>query len=98
MIDHEETTYLQKMQKVCTFDNISDFWHRWLNLPHSDPRKIFCERNYSHTIVRKIGNDKTIEAIAVFEEGVFPTWEDEVNIHGCDFSLKMGKLKLDVVA
>jgi translation initiation factor 4E len=88
-IDVEETSYIQKMQKICTFDNLDTFLYCWQNLPHSDPRQIFCERNQTHQITRKVTNDRTIEAIAVFEDGINPTWEDPINAEGSDFSVKL---------
>ncbi len=77
---------------------MDNFWYSWSNLPHSDPSKIFCERGQHQTIVKKVGNDKTIEAIAVFEEGITPIWEDPINTIGVDFSVKLGKINLEMVA
>jgi hypothetical protein len=45
-----------------------------------------------------VGNEKTIEALAVFEDGIRPTWEDPVNAVGVDFSIKIPKIGLPLVA
>ena len=85
--DTNETVYLQKIQSIFTFHTAEDFWHHWSTLPHCDPRKLFSNYQENYTTVVE-GLNKTVEAFALFEEGVNPTWEDPVNTLGADFSIK----------
>jgi hypothetical protein len=102
MWDQNETTdttedlYLMKVQQVCTFSTAEAFLKEWTHLPHNDPRKLFSnyKENYSQLTE---GFNKQIEALALFEEGVNPTWEDPVNLKGADFSIKR-TFNLDVLA
>ena len=93
--DINETVYLQKIQSICSFSTAEDFWHLWNALPHSDPRKLFSNYNDNYSTVVE-GLNKTVEALALFEEGVNPTWEDPVNTMGADFSVKI-RINLDTL-
>lgn len=84
---NDTSNYSSNMQKVGTFSTMWDFLQHWENLPHSTPDFYFS--NFKENLERRIeGVPAPIEAVGVFQEGVFPAWEDSVNAKGSDFSFR----------
>ena len=75
--------FLNYMENIGSFETLHSFWQHWHVLPHSDPTKLFFNRKEN---VRKViaERHKHIDGIGLFEEGVQPAWEDEVNKNGSD--------------
>ena len=84
---NDTSNYASNMQTVGTFSTMWDFLQHWENLPHSTPDFYFS--NFKENLERRIeGVPAPIEAVGVFQEGVFPAWEDPVNAKGSDFSFR----------
>jgi hypothetical protein len=81
---------------VSTFTTAEEFLSDWHHLPHNDPRNLFSNYTEDYSQLTE-GFNKQTEALALFEEGVNPTWEDAVNEKGADFSVKR-TFNLDVLA
>jgi hypothetical protein len=49
--DINETVYLMKVQQVCAFKTIEEFWNLWSTLPHSDPRNLFSNYQEGYSLL-----------------------------------------------
>jgi hypothetical protein len=66
---------------------VEEFWSDWNHLPHRDPKNLFTLYHENSCQLTE-GFNKQTEALALFEEGIKPTWEDPLNEKGADFSVK----------
>jgi hypothetical protein len=83
----DTSNYRSNMAVVGCFGTMWDFLQHWENLPHSTPNFFFS--NYKENTERRIeGLQAPIEAVGLFENGVCPAWEDQINAKGSDFSFR----------
>lgn len=76
-----------KIEQIGEFSSLLAFWQHWHHLPHADPRQLFYSP--AEGKLKKVQpRDKPIDSIAIFEEGVDPTWEDPQNESGSDLTIR----------
>jgi hypothetical protein len=70
------------MQKVGWFKDIVTFWQIWSTIPISHLEKFFFDPSTQNLPIYKVGEkeiEKRISSLGIFQSGVKPMWEDEVN-------------------
>lgn len=79
-------SYAENTKKLIEFDNIEDFWKIFNNIPI--PTQMFSEYG-----VKKVlkSTKETPAAISLFRKNSYPTWEDESNVKGFEWSLRKYK-------
>jgi len=86
LYDHTKSdsdTYEASTRKICEFNSVVKFWQIFNNYPK--PSLLFNNGNYRPTI-KISGENKEISSISVFKKGIFPKWEDKININGAEVS------------
>ena len=79
--------YSDNTTKLIEFDNIEYFWRTFNNIPK--PTDMFSEPyNYKKTLKR---TGEVPGAISLFRKNSYPTWEDDSNKHGFEWSIKIFK-------
>lgn len=73
--------YGSNMAKLCTFNTVEGFW-RFMN--HTPPPSDMFTTEQG---TRKFG-DREIEGISLFKSHIRPEWEDPMNMHGGEFSVR----------
>ena len=73
--------YGTNMTKLCTFKTVEGFWRFANRIP--PPSSMFTTDTGS-----KKFNEREIEGISVFKEGIRPEWEDPKNMHGGELSVR----------
>lgn len=72
------------MQKVAWFNDIVTFWRLWSTLPFSKLEKYFVASQSVPVYV--VGTEKKrISTLSVFQSGIEPKWEDDINKNGSEF-------------
>lgn len=82
LYDHTKSdseTYDTNIRKICEFDTVIKFWQTFNNYPV--PSKLFNNNFY-----KPVMNKKEIYSLSVFRKGIFPKWEDPMNICGAELS------------
>ncbi|OMJ74918.1 hypothetical protein SteCoe_26059 [Stentor coeruleus] len=79
--------FTQNMQEIGEFNTIFTFWQHWNYFPHADPMNLFENPETKEKVIVE-GINQSIEAIGVFENGIKPAWEDDINEKGCDIYIR----------
>lgn len=85
-----DAAYLSGIARVADFKTVQGFWQYWNQLPL--PSEFFTdEKNRRRTF-----EDRTVEGLSVFREGIEPTWEDPMNGDGGEWFIRSGGNALPV--
>jgi len=92
--------YLKELRKVAEFADLISFWQLWNNIPHNDPTNFFTVedestlklkvsqylfKRFNSIMPQSESSDPTrVVAIAIFQKGIEPLWEDPHNVNGGD--------------
>ena len=79
--------YADNTTKVMEIDNIKDFWGTFNNIPK--PTDMFSEPRVPQKVLKSTG--QIPNAISLFRKFSYPTWEDESNINGFEWSIRKYK-------
>jgi hypothetical protein len=83
MGDANEKDWKKKLQPVCDFTTVEDFWANFNHLPK--PGRCFFDGESRASV----GDDnKVIDEICVFKTGIRPEWEDPQNKDGGCFYVR----------
>ena len=80
---YQGDAYLDNLVRIADFRTVERFWQHWQQLPL--PSEFFYDGQ-----TRRTFNNRVIEGLSVFREGVEPKWEDEMNENGGEFYFNRG--------
>ena len=85
-----DAAYLSGIARVADFRTVQGFWQYWNQLPL--PSEFFTnEKGQKRTF-----EDRALEGLSVFREGIAPTWEDPMNADGGEFFIRSSGSQLSV--
>ena len=85
-----DAAYLSGIARVADFRTVQGFWQYWNQLPL--PSEFFTnEKGQKRTF-----EDRALEGLSVFREGIAPTWEDPMNAEGGEFFIRSSGSQLSV--
>ena len=84
--------YSDNTTKLIEFNNIQDFWGTFNNIPK--PTDMFSEPGALNKILKS--TREVPGAISIFRKNSFPTWEDNSNIGGFEWSIRKYKDFYDI--
>lgn len=79
--------YADNTTKLIEVNNIKDFWGTFNNIPK--PTDMFSEPGVPQKVLKRTGEIPA--AISLFRKHSYPTWEDESNIKGFEWSIRKYK-------
>jgi len=83
MGDANEKDWKKKLQEVCSFGTVEEFWNNFNHLPK--PGQVFFDGESRASV----GDEqKVIDEFCVFKKGVRPEWEDPANKDGGCFFVR----------
>ncbi len=86
----QDASYLSGIARVADFRTVQGFWQYWNQLPL--PSEFFTnEKGQKRTF-----EDRALEGLSVFREGIAPTWEDPMNADGGEFFIRSSGSQLSV--
>ena len=74
--------YMAGMARIADFKTVQGFWQFWNQLPL--PSEFFTNKS-GH---KRVFEDRELEALSVFREGIEPMWEDSMNTNGGEWYLR----------
>ena len=84
---NSDKKYSQNTTKLIEIDNIINFWRTFNNIPK--PTEMFSEPGVHKKILKATG--EVPGALSLFRKKSYPTWEDETNIKGFEWSIRKYK-------
>ena len=85
-----DASYLSGIARVADFRTVQGFWQYWNQ--HPLPSEFFTnEKGQKRTF-----EDRALEGLSVFREGISPTWEDPMNADGGEFFIRSSGSQLSV--
>ena len=84
---NQDKKYADNTTKLIEINNLKDFWGTFNNIPK--PSKMFTEPGVPQKVLKRTG--EIPNAISLFRKHSFPTWEDESNIKGFEWSIRKYK-------
>ena len=85
-----DAAYLSGIARVADFRTIQGFWQYWNQLPL--PSEFFTNEKGQ----RRTFEDRQLEGLSVFREGISPTWEDAMNADGGEWFIRSSGSQLSV--
>jgi len=79
------------MKKAAWFSDMITFWQIWNTLPIAHLERYFYDKEEAKVPIYTIaeGVQKRIACLSMFQSGVQPMWEDEVNKKGSEFRVQL---------
>ena len=84
---NSDKKYSQNTTKLIEINNIKDFWGTFNNIPK--PTEMFSEHGVHKKVLKATG--EVPGAISLFRKNSYPTWEDDTNINGFEWSIRKYK-------
>jgi translation initiation factor 4E len=85
-----DAAYLSGIARVADFRTVQGFWQYWNQLPL--PSEFFTNQKGQ----KRTFEDRALEGLSVFREGIAPTWEDAMNADGGEFFIRSSGSQLSV--
>ena len=85
-----DAAYLSGIARVADFRSVQGFWQYWNQLPL--PSEFFTNEKGQ----RRTFEDRQLEGLSVFREGIAPTWEDPMNSDGGEWFIRSSGSQLSV--
>jgi hypothetical protein len=79
--------YADNTAKLIEIDNVKDFWGTFNNIPK--PTDMFSEPYVPQKVLKRTG--EIPNAISLFRKHSYPTWEDNSNMKGFEWSIRKYK-------
>jgi len=87
------TNYDKNMFIIYTFNSLEDFALLWKHTTYSTPSKLFYDLTYETTkkLINTDGDteEKIVDGLFIFKQGIEPKWEDPANQRGCTIWLEL---------
>lgn len=82
---------------IYAFDSLESFALLWKYTTYKRPSALFFDLENNMQKKFKVGEDgmedeKVVDGLFLFKNGVYPKWEDEANIKGCSISCELHNL------
>lgn len=84
--------YSENTTKLIEFNNISEFWRTFNNIPK--PTDMFSEPKATKKILKR--TREIPGALSLFRKHSYPTWEDDSNVKGFEWSMRKYKDIYDI--
>jgi len=79
--------YADNTSKLIEINNVKDFWGTFNNIPK--PTDMFSEPGVPQKVLKRTG--EIPNAISLFRKNSYPTWENESNVKGFEWSIRKYK-------
>jgi len=79
--------YSDNTTKLIEINNIKDFWGTFNNIPK--PSQMFSENGINQKVLKRTG--EIPNAISLFRKNSYPSWEDNTNANGFEWSIRKYK-------
>lgn len=81
-----EEDYSNNTVRCIDFNTVEQFWQCMNHIP--SPSEFFHNGRNHRTFQNKDGTKRHVNSFSVFRKGIHPSWEDDVNRSGGDFTFK----------
>ena len=95
------TNYQENMGRVYLFGSLPAFATFWKHTVYSNPSRLFfdsqenCSRKFTASEIDN--EEKTVDGLILFRNGIEPKWEHSENKNGCSFSLEIRDLTAEQI-
>lgn len=79
--------YSENTTKLIEINCIKDFWGTFNNIPK--PTEMFSQPGIAKKVLKRTG--EIPNAISLFRKNSYPTWEDDTNVNGFEWSIRKYK-------
>lgn len=90
------TNYQENIEIIYTFDTMDKFAMLWKYTTYNHPSELFFDIETNATKKFRISDEdpeeKIVDGLLLFREGVLPKWEDPANHKGCSISCDLNNM------
>lgn len=90
------TNYQENIEKIYTFETLDKFAILWKYTTYSHPSDLFFDIETNATKKFRVSDEdpeeKIVDGLLLFRDGILPKWEDPANHKGCSISCDLNNM------